>query len=202
VHVVVQLGEHLLRERQLDPQHGPELVQEQLPRLLDRRGHERWLPRAPLGKPMLRERPRGYSTLRMRRAIPLLLAVLPLAACGGGGRVSAGSLGMVAPPPSIEDRGTAEVRGGRAVVRMGDDYFRPTVIRGAAGARVAVVLVNVGRVAHAFAVSGDGQKVDVVVASGARATVRVRIPRAGRLLFFCKLHWSRGMAGYLEPVTG
>jgi uncharacterized cupredoxin-like copper-binding protein len=137
----------------------------------------------------------------MRRRIPLLLVVLPLAACGGG-RVSAGSLGMVAPPPSIEDRGTAELRGGRAAVRMGDDYFRPTVIRGAAGARVAIALVNVGEVAHAFAVSGDGQKVDVVVAPGARATVHVRIPRAGRLLFFCKLHWSRGMAGYLEPVTG
>jgi uncharacterized cupredoxin-like copper-binding protein len=149
---------------------------------------------------MLRERRRGYSTLRMRRAVPLLLAVLPLAACGGG-RVSAGSVGMVAPPPSIDDRGTADVRGGRTLVRMGDDYFRPTVIRGAAGARVALLLVNVSRVAHAFGVSGDGEKVDVVVASGARATVHVRIPRAGRLLFFCKLHWSRGMAGYLEPAT-
>lgn len=135
----------------------------------------------------------------MRRALPLLL-VLPLAACGGTS-ASRGPAGMVAAPPSIAGHGTAAASAGRIDVRMGDDYFRPSTVRAPAGSQVAIALENVGEVAHAFNVAGDGQTVDVIVQPGDRATVRVRIPRTGRLLFFCKLHWSRGMAGYLEPTS-
>ena len=136
----------------------------------------------------------------MRRAIPLvLLAVLPLAGCGGGASVSGGARGMVAGPEAVSVHGSVDAGAGPVVVRLGEDYFRPTVIRGQAGAELTLVLENVGRVAHAFDVAGDGQKVDVVVQPGQRATVHVRVPSVGRLLFFCKFHWSRGMAGYLQP---
>src|SRR5205823_3492561 len=140
--------------------------------------------------------------LPMRRPLALpLLFVLPLAGCGGGKGAAGGPAGMVAAPPSIADHGAAAATGGRIAVRMGDDYFRPSVVRAPAGSRVAIALENVGEVAHAFDVAGDGQKVDVIVKPGGRGTVRVRVPRTGRLLFFCKLHWSRGMAGYLEPKS-
>jgi plastocyanin len=135
------------------------------------------------------------------RRFVLLAAVLPLAGCGGGASVSAGPLGMVAAPSSLADHGTADARGGRITVRMYEDYFRPTTIRAPAGSTVALRLENVGVVAHAFDVAGDRQKLDVIVQPGGRATVRVKIPTVGKLLFFCKLHWSRGMAGYLEPNT-
>jgi plastocyanin len=136
----------------------------------------------------------------MRRVFPLVLVLVPLAACGGGTTASGGPVGMVAPPSSMAADGVADARGGRVVVRMGDDFFRPSVVRAAAGSAVTLALRNVGQVAHAFDVSSDAQKVDVIVRPGGRTTVRVRVPRTGRLLFFCKLHWSRGMAGYLEPA--
>ena len=135
----------------------------------------------------------------MRQVITLCLAVLPLAACGGGGRYDAGPLGMVAAPPEFAAHGTASARGGQAVVRMSEDYFEPTVIRAAPGSRLTLLLENVGQVTHSFDVVTESQKVDVVVQPGRRATVHVRVPRFGRLLFFCKLHWARGMAGYVEP---
>jgi plastocyanin len=137
----------------------------------------------------------------MRRVFPLVLVILPLAACGGGTTVSAGPVGMVAPPSSMAATGAADASGGRIVVRMGDDFFRPNVVRAPAGSRVALALENVGQVAHAFDVSADAQKVDVIVQPGGRTTVHVRVPRMGRLLFFCKLHWSRGMAGYVEAAA-
>lgn len=136
----------------------------------------------------------------MRLALPLLLAVLPLAGCGGGGsRASYGSEGYVAAPPSIEQRGTRTLAGSSTVVELGEDFFRPTVIRAPAGTRLTLRLRNVGSLRHAFDVSGDGQKVDISVPSGGSATVHVRVPAVGRLLFFCKYHWSRGMAGWIEP---
>lgn len=136
----------------------------------------------------------------MRRALVLVLAVLPLAACGGNGSdTSNGPLGMVAAPASIHDTASAEASSGRVVVKMGEDWFRPSVIRAAPGARLTLMLENVGVVAHAFDIAGDGQKVDVIVAPGKRAAVQVRVPTVGKLLFFCKFHWSRGMAGYLQP---
>lgn len=134
----------------------------------------------------------------MRRAIPLLLLVLPLAGCGSGASYSSGSLGLVAAPSSIGGGGTVQAGSGQVVVRMSEDYFRPNVIVGDPGATVAIRVDNVGKVAHAFDVSGEGQKVDVTVQPGRSATVHVQVPRVGRLLFFCKYHWSRGMAGYLQ----
>lgn len=135
----------------------------------------------------------------MRAGLPFLLAAGTLSACGGGD-ASAPARGLVEAPRTIADHGAGEVQGRRLVVRLGDDYFAPTVVRGQRGATVTLVLENVGRVAHAFDVAAAGQKVDVIVQPGERRSVEVTLPRTGRVLFFCKFHWSRGMAGFLEPA--
>jgi uncharacterized cupredoxin-like copper-binding protein len=145
----------------------------------------------------LHERGAGNAS-GVRRAYALLLVAAAAGGCGGASRVAGGSEGFVAAPPSISQRGTETVRSGRLVMEMGEDYFRPTVVRAPGGSRLTLVIENVGDLPHAFGVDGDGQKLDVTVQSGRSATVHVRVPRAGRLLFFCKYHWSRGMAGYLE----
>lgn len=136
----------------------------------------------------------------MRRAAALCLVCLPLAGCGGStSEFTAGPVGMVGAPSSIADHGAADARSGRLVVRMGEDYFRPTIIRAPAGSRLTLTVENVGEVAHSFDVATSTQKVDVIVQPGDRTTVHVRVPELGRLLFFCKFHWTRGMAGYIEP---
>src|SRR4051812_4201284 len=82
VDVLVQLGQHLVRELLLDPQDRLQLVQEQLPRLLDRGRHGASLPARSPRKQRLHARHRGYrsfgcavrsrsssSSCRWRRAV-------------------------------------------------------------------------------------------------------------------------------------
>lgn len=135
----------------------------------------------------------------MRALLPLLLAVPLVAGCGAGvRRVTAGADGFVAAPPTIAERGTETVAG-TVDLKMGEDWFAPTVIRAPAGSTLTIRLANVGALVHAFDVAAPGQHVDVTLGPGRRTTVRVHVPAVGRLLFFCKFHWSRGMAGYVEP---
>jgi plastocyanin len=138
----------------------------------------------------------------MRKSLPLLALLPLLAGCGGGPGATDASDGYVAAPPAIEQRGVETVTGHELVMQMGEDWFRPTVVRAPAGEELTIRVENLGNLRHAFDVSAPGQTVDVSIPSGATATVRVRVPQSGRLLFFCKYHWTRGMAGYIEPSAG
>jgi plastocyanin len=133
------------------------------------------------------------------------MVVMLVAACGGGGDDGAPEAGNSAERTiTIEgtpanDHGTKEVSGTAEVV-MGDYYFEPTILVGAAGGKVTLNLVNNGDLEHnitadlpqveaAFALDQD------VRSDGGTASVEVTFPESGDLMFICKYHEGDGMVG-------
>lgn len=127
-----------------------------------------------------------------------------LAAAGALAFVVAACSAQVTPVPMpgpVVDKGTVNLTASGATVtqtvQAGDDWFSPTFIKAAPGARVTLTIEDVGDVVHTFTV--DSQHVDVVFdKKGQKHTVTVTLPAAGQpLVFYCKYHQSVGMQGAL-----
>jgi plastocyanin len=56
-------------------------------------------------------------------------------------------------------------------------------------------LENYGAKRHNFTAPSEG--IDRDLAPGKKTTVTIRIPRSGRVLFYCRFHRQLGMAGRL-----
>ena len=92
--------------------------------------------------------------------------------------------------------GTERVSDGETIeMEMDEDYFAPSVVKGAAGATVTFELVNDGTRPHNFNV--PGQDIDLRCGVRARDEVTVTFPRSGVLLFSCTYTAKSGMRGGL-----
>ena len=99
---------------------------------------------------------------------------------------------------AINLHGIARVAdGGSIEMEMDEDYFEPSVLKGAPGATVTIELQNEGTRSHNFSVPGQG--IDLQCGVRSRDEVTVTFPRSGVLLFRCKYTATSGMRGALVP---
>jgi plastocyanin len=97
---------------------------------------------------------------------------------------------------AASNHGFTDVRGAKSVnLDVHDDYFEPTVIRGKPGQELKAALENYGAKRHNFTVPSEG--IDHDLAPGRKATVTIRIPGSGQVVFYCRFHRQLGMAGGL-----
>lgn len=134
------------------------------------------------------------SVHRKRSAAAVVAGLTCLAAA-----CSSGPPGPVSLPGAVINKGTSDATaGGQAAtvtIQTGDDWFNPTFVKVAPGAKLTVDLVDVGTVTHTFTI--DGQHIDVVQdRKGQKNTVTVTMPASGNPVdFYCKYHVSAGMQG-------
>ncbi|MBA3653927.1 MAG: cupredoxin domain-containing protein [Actinobacteria bacterium] len=141
-----------------------------------------------------------------RCASAVLVLLLLTAACGGGNDSKSGDAKAATTTQSTAPPVTAEFGGVRGIVRgtsiaaegleveVDDNYFRPNVIQGTARQSVTLVLASEGKSVHNFTLAD--QKVDVDIAAGQHASVKITLPASGDLVFFCKYHKDEsGMVG-------
>jgi plastocyanin len=94
-----------------------------------------------------------------------------------------------------------------AEIAATDFAFQPASLRGAAGQKLKLTIVNSGKAKHNFTIASAS--LDRDIEPGARLEVEVTFPASGGLAFQCKYHAARGMAGELlagdakpQPATG
>jgi plastocyanin len=147
--------------------------------------------------------------MRGPRLVKLLVLFLALglvaAACsskkntgsGGGSPSEESSSGtMTIGSDKANDHGTVNVSGKEDTsVELDSFYFKPTVLKGAAGQQIKLELENESNTLHNFTLSD--QNVDQDVQASQKVEVTVTLPQSGFLEFFCKYHKSSGMVGEL-----
>jgi plastocyanin len=109
---------------------------------------------------------------------------------GESGKITVGS-------DQANNKGTKEVTGLDEIeLEIDDFYFEPTVFTGTAGQQIKLELANESNNLHNFSL--DEQSVNQDVAAGEDMNVTVTFPQSGTLVFYCKFHRTRGMAGGLQ----
>jgi plastocyanin len=81
----------------------------------------------------------------------------------------------------------------KLTITMQNNYFQPTVIRGAPGEHLVLTVQNQGKNPHTFT-TADWQ-VDMEVQPNMIGEAKVTLPQSGNLSFFCRYSKDRGMAG-------
>jgi len=98
---------------------------------------------------------------------------------------------------TVNDEGSEDISADGAAasvdIEVDDNYFSPTFIKAAPGAKVTVHLENEGDNTHTFTL--DGESVDQTLDPGAETTVTVDVPESGSLRFSCNFHSGMGMQG-------
>ena len=103
---------------------------------------------------------------------------------------------VVLGPVTANDRGIEDVAGMQeAAVEAGDFYFEPTVLTGERGAGLRLEVTSTSAARHTVTSAELG--VDRDVPPGGTVTLQVTFPEEGILVFFCRYHQDRGMAGAL-----
>lgn len=141
--------------------------------------------------------------------VVIAASVVACAACGGGGNGGGGGAyggggnesgstttvaGMAA-----ADHGTKDVSGESQVKLEADDYyFKPTILEGKPGQKLALEVENEGEAGHNITI--DKQGIDTDVPAGEKATVEVTFPASGTVALYCKYHTSQAMAGALKAT--
>ena len=153
--------------------------------------------------------PRCSTVVRARaiRATGALRSV-PCGEAGGRSKSSSPITSCSGGAASQSPTGPVGVAGGGSVeMEMYEDYFEPSVLRGAPGTTVTIELHNEGTRPHNFSL--PAQDIDLQCGVRARDEVEVTFPRSGLLLFSCKYtgHFgharrprSRGLTSRLEPM--
>lgn len=150
------------------------------------------------------------ATRRLVMLLVPLALVMGLAACGSsnknssngssGGNSSATPVDLGTP---LTNKGSKDLGSSMAAtleLEADDNYFKPTFIKAAAGAKVTVELKNEGAAVHTFTI--DGTSVDKELQPDSTASVEVTVPSNGALEFHCKFHGSLGMKGAFYTKSG
>jgi hypothetical protein len=143
-----------------------------------------------------------------RRATVVLVVLLVATSCGGDGEMPPGQQPntVVLEGQVANDHGSVSIeREGEPTLVMGDFYFEPTVLIGppggprdvaaVEGTQVFVTVRSAGRTQHSLTI--PDQELDLEVAPGEEMRVVVTFPDSGTVVFTCKYHRDRGMAGAL-----
>ena len=138
----------------------------------------------------------------------LLMTCVALCATLGlvGASVAAASAPAKAKPPvkldgKVTNKGTKSVKSGKITIEADDFYFKPTFVKGKAGATVKVTVKNEGSAPHTF--TADDDSFDEEISPGDKVTVEVTIPADGSpLSFHCNFHGGQGMKGALFSKSG
>ncbi|MGH2719063.1 MAG: cupredoxin domain-containing protein [Actinomycetota bacterium] len=130
--------------------------------------------------------------MRVKRFGPAVAAAVTCiaAAC------SSGPPGPISLPGAVINKGALDATQSTSItIHTGDDWFNPTYIKVAPGAKLTLHLIDDGTVTHTFTI--QSQHIDVVQDhKGQTNTVTVTMPANGKPLdFFCKYHLSSGMQG-------
>ena len=147
--------------------------------------------------------------MRVPFAASVLVVALAAAACGSGSSGAAGnqpqpvssSPSAAAAPTAIGGltanvHGQVDVTGKSSVtVQAANYYFEPSVLKGAAGQKLTLHVVNTGSTQHNITLAA--QHVDADLDGHATADVTVSLPASGVLSFWCEYHKSSGMVGGL-----
>jgi plastocyanin len=134
----------------------------------------------------------------MRTALAACLALILATGCSGDdeeGRPVQPANTVVLNGRVANDHGSDAVSasGERVTIEAGDFYFEPTVLTGPAGEAVVLEVVSGDQSVHNLTVD----EVDQDVAAGESVDVELTFPDSGTLVFVCKYHQDRGMAGAL-----
>lgn len=134
----------------------------------------------------------------MRSALAACLALILATGCSGDdeeGRPTQPANTVVLNGQVANDHGSDAVSasGERVIIEAGDFYFEPTVLTGPAGEAVFLQVVSGGQSVHNLTAG----EVDQDVAAGESVDVELSFPDSGTLVFVCKYHRDRGMAGAL-----
>jgi plastocyanin len=133
-------------------------------------------------------------------------ALALLGACAGGNPVIEGTPPSQLPHQqilgvSVVVHGTASVTRRTATIEAMDNYYTPTIFKGAPGAKVLIVLRNGGFTTHNF--TFPGLDINTDVKPGDLRDANVTFPASGQLEFFCRFHrTSSAMIGALESDPG
>jgi plastocyanin len=135
--------------------------------------------------------PGGGKVLTLVAAMALLAV-----ACGGDDSSDTTSTEppLVALSGSVSNHGTKDL--GKATkldVELRDLYFAPTFIKATPGTQVEISLENAGEVKHTFTI--DETSTNVEIDAGQKSSVKVTLPAAGALAFYCTFHRGSGMQG-------
>jgi len=145
----------------------------------------------------------------MRSALAACLALILATGCSGDeeeGRPAQPANTVVLDGRVANDHGSAGLEPGESPAMVaGDFYFEPTVVIGPPGGPVDIaapqgtqVEVNVASESETdHNVSIEEQDIDVDIAPGETARLVITFPDSGTLVFVCKYHQDRGMAGAL-----
>jgi plastocyanin len=134
----------------------------------------------------------------MRSALAACLALILATGCSGDdeeGRPTQPANTVVLNGQVANDHGSDAVSasGEQVTIEAGDFYFEPTVLTGPAGEAVFLQVVSGGQSVHNLTAG----EVDQDVAAGESVDVELSFPDSGTLVFVCKYHRDRGMAGAL-----
>jgi plastocyanin len=137
---------------------------------------------------------------KLGAALGLMLALgLVAGACSKSSKTTSGgeSGKITLGSDQANNKGAKDVTGRDEMeVELDDFYFEPTVYSGTAGQQIKLELSNESNNLHNFSL--DGQSISQDVAAGEDMDVTVTFPQSGTLVFYCKYHRSRGMAGALK----
>jgi hypothetical protein len=145
----------------------------------------------------------------MRSPLAACLALIVATSCSGDdeeGRPGQPANTVVLNGQVANDHGSDSLEpGGSPAMVAGDFYFEPTVVIGPPGGpvdiaapqgtQVEVSMASEGETDHN--VSIEEQDIDVDIAPGETARLVITFPDSGTLVFVCKYHRDRGMAGAL-----
>lgn len=131
--------------------------------------------------------------LRRAFAIPLLLTLIVVAACGSA---KATSNTLTLGSTTYNNHGTQSLADkADATLEVDSYYFAPTFLSGTPGQKLTLDISNDSGIEHNFSVAA--QQVDTDIPAKGKMTVSVTFPASGVLSFFCKYHTARGMNGEL-----
>jgi plastocyanin len=146
--------------------------------------------------------------------MPVVLAALAVAlvACGSDDNNNSGSSGSTSngnggSTPvdigNVTNKGTKDLGSSMSAtleLEADDNYFKPTFIKAAPGAKVTVEVKNEGSATHTFTI--DGASIDDELAPDESATAEVTVPASGALEFHCRFHGAAGMKGAFYTKDG
>jgi plastocyanin len=134
----------------------------------------------------------------MRPALASCLALVLVAACSGDdeeGQPAQPANTVVLDGRVANDHGSATVTASGELITLvaGDFFFEPTVLTGPAGEAVILEVTSQSQNIH----NVTAGEFDQDLATGQTVEVELGFPDTGTLVFVCKYHQDRGMAGAL-----